>query len=111
MDKADTEWAMVQWWMSILLVSRGGGRGRCGRRSRSGEVDAAGSEWAMVRRWMSSLGFREGRGERAMKYGRRDVRCSGAVELVVFAGGERKWGCRVVGGTGSYQSSPGLLCR
>ena len=32
-----------------------------------------------------------------MKYGRRDVRCSGAVELVVFAGGERKWGCRVLG--------------
>ena len=32
-----------------------------------------------------------------MKYERRDVRCSGAVELVVFAGGERKWGCRVVG--------------
>ena len=92
MDKAGTEWAVVQWWMSSLLVSRGGGRGRCGRRSRSGEVDAAGSEWAMVRRWMSSLGFREGRGERAMKYGRRDVRCSGAVELVVFAGGERKWG-------------------
>ena len=39
-DKADTEWAMVQWWMSSLLVSRGGGRGRCGRRSRSGEMDA-----------------------------------------------------------------------
>ena len=32
-----------------------------------------------------------------MKYGRRDVRCSGVVELVVFAGGERKWGCRLVG--------------
>lgn len=112
MDKAGTEWAVVQWWMSSLLVSRGGGRGRCGRRSRSGEVDAAGSEWAMVRRWMSSLGFREGRGERAMKYGRRDVRCSGAVELVVFAGGgKRKWGWRVVGGTGSYQSSPDLSCR
>ena len=111
MDKADTEWAMVQWWMSRPLVSWGGGRGRCGRRSRSGEVDAAGSEWAMVRRWMSSLGFREGRAERAMKYGRRDVRCSGAVELVVFAGAERKWGCRVVEGTRSYQSSPDLLCR
>ena len=90
MDKAGTEWAVVQWWMSSLLVSRGGGRGRCGRRSRSGEVDAAGSEWAMVRRWMSSLGFREGRGERAMKYGQRD-------EDDVDAGGERKWGCRVVG--------------
>ena len=98
--------------MSSLLVSRGGGRGRCSHRSRSGEVDAAGSEWAMVRRWMSSLGFREGRGERAMKYGRRDVRCSSAVELVVFAGGgERKWGWHVVGGTRSYQSSPDLLCR
>ena len=111
MDKADTKWVVVQWLMSSLLVSWGGGRGRCGRRSRSGEVDAAGSEWALVRRWMSSLGFREGRGERPMKYGWRDVRCSGAVELVVFAGGERKCGCRVVGGTGSYQSSPDLLCR
>ena len=112
MDKAGTEWAVVQSWMSSLLVSRGDGRGRCGRRSRSKEVDAAGSEWAMVRRWMSSLGFREGRGERAMKYGRHDVRCSSAVELVVFVrGGERKWGWRVVGGTGSYQSSPDLSCR
>ena len=46
-----------------------------------------------------------------MKYEWRDVRCSGAVELVGFAGGERKWGCRVVGGTGSYQSNPDLLCR
>jgi len=65
MDKANTEWAMVQWWMSSLLVSRGGGRGRYDNRSRSGEVDAAGSEWALVRRWMSSLGFREGRGRKA----------------------------------------------
>ena len=111
MDKAGTEWAVLQWWMSSLLVSRGGGRGRCGRRSRSGEVDAAGSEWAMVRRWMSSLGFREGRGERAMKYGRRDVRCSGAVELVVFAGGGEEMGVPCSGGTGSYQSSPDLSCR
>ena len=95
--------------MSTLLVSRGGGRGRCGRRSRSGEVDAASSEWAMVRRWMSSLGFQEGRGERAMKYGHRDVRCSGVVELVVFASGGGNGGA--VGGTGSYQSSPDLLCR
>ena len=78
--------------MSSLLVSRGGGRGRCGRRSRSGEVDAAGSEWAMVRRWMSSLEFREGRGERAMKYGRRDVRCSSAMELVIFVGGGEEMG-------------------
>ena len=97
--------------MSSLLVSRGGGRGRCGRRSRSGEVDGAGSEWAMVRQWMSSLGFREGRGERAMKYGRHDVRCSGVVELVIFPGGGEEMACRVVGGTGSYQSSPDLLCR
>ena len=111
MDKASTEWAVVQWWMSSLLVSRGGARGRCGRRSRSGEVDAAGSEWAMVRRWMSSLGFREGRGERAMKYGRRDVRCSGVVELVVFAGGGEEMGVPCSGGTGSYQSSPDLSCR
>ena len=64
-DKAGTEWAVVQWWMSSLLVSSGGGRGRCGRRSRSGDVDAAGSEWALVRRWMSSIGFREGRGRKA----------------------------------------------
>ena len=72
---------------------------------------AAGSERAMVRRWMSSLGFREGRGERAMKYGRRDVRCSGAVELVVFAGGGEEMGVPCSGGTGSYQSSPDLSCR
>lgn len=65
MDKVGTEWAVVQWWMSSLLVSRGGGRGRCSRRSRSGEVDDAGSEWALVCRWMSSLGFREGRGRNA----------------------------------------------
>ena len=33
------------------------------------------------------------RGEgRAMKYGRRDVSCSGAVELVVFAGGGEEMG-------------------
>ena len=76
-----------------------------------GEVDTAGSEWAMVRRRMSSLGFREGRGERAMKYGRRDVRCSGAVELVVFAGGGEEMGVPCSGGTGSYQSSPDLSCR
>ena len=111
MDKADTKWVVVQWWMSSLLVSREGGRGRCGCRSRSGKVDAAGSEWAMVRRWMSSLGFREGRGESEIKYGRRDIRCSGVVELVIFAGRERKWGCRVVGGTRSYQSSTDLSCR
>ena len=84
--------------MSNLLVSSGSGRGRYSRRSRSGEVDAAGSEWAMVRRWMSGLGFREGRGERAMKYGRRDVRCSGAVELVVFAGGGEEMGVPCSGG-------------
>ena len=57
------------------------------------------------------LGFREGRGERAMKYGRRDVRCSGAVELVVFAGGGEEMGVPCSGGTGSYQSSPDLSCR
>ena len=105
-DKAGTEWAVVQWWMSSLLVSRGGGRGRCGRRSRSGEVDAAGSEWALVRRWMSSLGFREGRGERAMKYGRRDVRCSGAVELVVFAGGGEEMGVPCSGGNRKLPKQP-----
>ena len=57
------------------------------------------------------LGFERGGVERPMKYGRCDVRCSGAMELVVFAGGERKCGWRVVGGTGSYQSSPDLSCR
>ena len=97
--------------MSSLLVSRGGGRGRCGHKNRSGEVDAADSEWALVRRWMSSLGFREGRGERPMKYGRRDVRCSGALELVVFAGGGEEMEVSCSGGTGSYQSSPDLSCR
>src|SRR4051812_40727515 len=97
---------MVQWWMSSLLVSRGGGRGRCSRRNRSGEVDATGSEWAMVHRWMSSLGFQEGRGERVIKYGQRDVRCSGALELVVFAGGGEERGLPCSGGTGSYQRSP-----
>ena len=65
---------------------------KLGSKVRFGEVDAAGSEWDMVRRWMSSLGFREGRGERAMKYGRHDVRCSGAVELVVVAGGGEERG-------------------
>lgn len=84
--------------MSSLLVSRGGGRGKCGRRSRSGEVDAAGSEWDMVRRWMSSLWFREGRGERPMKYGRRDVRCSCGVELVIFVGGGEEMGVPCSGG-------------
>ena len=106
MDKAGTEWAVVQWWMSSLLVSRGGGRGRCGRRSRSGEVDAAGSEWALVRRWMSSLGFREGRGERPMKYGRHDVRCSGAMELVVFAGWGEEMGVPCSGGNRKLPKQP-----
>ena len=106
MDKADTEWAVVQWWMSSLLVSRGGGRGRCGRRSRSGEVDAAGSEWAKVRWWISSLGFQEGRGERPMKYGRRDVRWFGAVELVVFAGGEEEMGVPCSGGNRKLPKQP-----
>ena len=106
MDKAGTEWAVVQWWMSSLLVSRGGGRGRCGRRSRSGEVDADGSEWAMVRRWMSSLGFREGRGEMPIKYGRHDVRCSGVVELVIFAGGGEEMGVSCSGGNRKLPKQP-----
>ena len=106
MDKAGTEWAVVQWWMSSLLVYRGGGRARCGRRSRSGEVGAAGSEWALVRRWMSSLGFRVGRGERAMKYGQRDVRCSGVVELVVFAGGGEEMGVPCSGGNRKLPKQP-----
>ena len=92
--------------MSSLLVSRGGGRGRCGHRSRSGEVDDAGSEWAMVRRWMSGLGFREGRGERPMKYGRRDVRCSSAVELAVFAGGGEEMGLPCSGGNRKLPKQP-----
>ena len=46
-----------------------------------------------------------------MKYGRRDVRCSGAVELVVFARGGEEMAVPCGGGTGSYQSSPDLLCR
>ena len=92
--------------MSSLLVSRGGGRGRCGRRSRSGKVDAAGSELALVRRWMSSLGFREGRGERPMKYGRRDVRWSGAVELVIFAGGGEEMGVPCGGGNQKLPKQP-----
>ena len=42
-----------------------------------------------------------------MNYGRRDVRCSGAVELVIFAGGgERKWGWRVVGGLEVTKAAP-----
>ena len=49
--------------------------------------------------------------ERPMKYGWRDVRCSGAVELVVFAGGAEEMGVSCSGGTGSYQSSPDLSCR
>ena len=60
----------------------------------------------MVRRWMSSLGFREGRGERAMKYGRRDVRCSGAVELVVFAGGGEEMGVPCSGGNRKLPKQP-----
>ena len=55
---------------------------------------------------MSSLGFREGRGERAMKYGRRDVRCSGAVELVVFAGGEEEMGVPCSGGNRKLPKQP-----
>ena len=49
--------------------------------------------------------------ERLMKYGRCHVRCSGAVELVVFAGGGEEMGVPCSGGTGSYQSSPNLSCR
>ena len=91
--------------MSSLLVSRGGGRGRCGRRSRSGKVNATGSECAMVRRWMSSLGFREG-GRKADEVRRRDVRCSGAVELVVFAGGGEEMGVLCSGGNRKLPKQP-----
>ena len=92
--------------MTSLLVSRGRGRGRCSRRSRSGEVDAAGSEWALVHRWMSSLGLREGRGRKAKKYRRHDVRCSGAVELVVFAGGGEEMGVPCGGGNRKLPKQP-----
>ena len=52
-----------------------------------------------------------GKGQRLMKYGRRDVSCSGAVELVIFAGGGEEMGVPCSGGTRSYQSSPDLSCR
>ena len=70
------------------------------------EVDAAGSEWALVRRWMSSLEFREGRGERPMKYERRDVRCSGAVVLVVFEGSGEEMGVPCGGGNQKLPKQP-----
>ena len=60
---------------------------------------------------MSSLGFQEGRGERAMKYGRRDVRCSGVVELVVFAGGGEEMGVPCSGGNRKLPKQPDLICR
>ena len=41
-----------------------------------------------------------------MKYGRRDVRCSGAVELVIFAGRGEEWGFRVVGDPDVTKAAP-----
>ena len=41
-----------------------------------------------------------------MKYGRRDVRCSGAVELVVFAGGREEMGVPCSGGTQKLPKQP-----
>ena len=41
-----------------------------------------------------------------MKYGRRDVRCSGAVELVVFAGGGEEMGVPCSGGTEVTKAAP-----
>lgn len=41
----------------LSTISRGGGRGICGRISRSGEVDDTDSEWALVCQWMRCIGF------------------------------------------------------
>ena len=41
-----------------------------------------------------------------MKYGRRDVRCSGAVELVVFAGGGEEMGVPCSGGNWKLPKQP-----
>ena len=41
-----------------------------------------------------------------MKYGRRAVRCSGAVELVVFAGGEEEMGVPCGGGNRKLPKQP-----
>ena len=44
--------------------------------------------------------------ERPMKYGRRDVRCSGAVELVIFAGGGEEMGVPCSGGNRKLPKQP-----
>ena len=41
-----------------------------------------------------------------MKYGRRDVRCSGVVELVVFAGGGEEMGVPCSGGNRKLPKQP-----
>ena len=41
-----------------------------------------------------------------MKYGRHDVRCSGAVELVVFAGGGEEIGVPCGGGNRKLPKQP-----
>lgn len=41
-----------------------------------------------------------------MKYGRRDVRCSGAVELVGFAGGGEEMGVPCSGGNRKLPKQP-----
>ena len=41
-----------------------------------------------------------------MKYGRRDVRCSGAVDLVVFAGGGEEMGVSSGGGNRKLPKQP-----
>ena len=41
-----------------------------------------------------------------MKYGRRDMECSGAVELVVFAGGGEEMGVPCSGGNWKLPKQP-----
>ena len=47
-----------------------------------------------------------GEGRKAEKYGWRDVRCSGAVELVVFAGGGEEMGVPCGGGNRKLPKQP-----
>ena len=44
--------------------------------------------------------------ERLMKYGRCHVRCSGAVELVIFAGGGEEMGVPCSGGNRKLPKQP-----
>ena len=47
-----------------------------------------------------------GEGRKGMKYRRRDVRCSGAVELVVFAGEGEEMGVPCSGGNRKLPKQP-----